>query len=198
MSIKDRVLFRLRHKLLNFSWLRVLMWRTFGASISNSAKVSKLYITWPHQVSIGNNCLVEDLVSFKFDGIWKPGPSIVINDRTFIGAQCEFNVRQSVVIGVDCLIASGCKFIDHDHGISLDLPMNQQLGAEAPIVIENDVWIGANVIVLKGVTIETGSVIAAGSVVTKRVPPFEIWGGIPAKKIKDRQPDQPGTGQAHT
>lgn len=54
------------------------------------------------------------------------------------------------------------------------------------MTIEDDVWIGANITILKGVTIGKGSVIAAGSVVTKDVPPCTIAGGIPAKKIRDR------------
>lgn len=54
----------------------------------------------------------------------------------------------------------------------------------APVTIEDDVFIGAKCIILKGVTIGKGSIIAAGSVVTKSIPPFEIWGGNPAKIIR--------------
>ncbi len=61
------------------------------------------------------------------------------------------------------------------------LPENDQ-----DVVIENDVWIGANATILKGVTIGTGSVICAGAVVTKDVPPYSIVGGVPAKLIKKR------------
>jgi len=64
------------------------------------------------------------------------------------------------------------------------LPENDQ-----PVVIEEDVWCGANVTILKGVTIGKGSVIAAGAVVTKNVGEYEIWGGVPAKKIKNRFDD---------
>ena len=53
-------------------------------------------------------------------------------------------------------------------------------------IIGNDVWIGHGVIVVGPVEIGNGSIIAAGSVLTKDVPPCEIWGGVPAKKIKDR------------
>jgi len=56
-----------------------------------------------------------------------------------------------------------------------------------PPIIEDEVWIGANVIVLKGVIIGTGAVIAAGAVVTKNIPPMEIWGGVPARFIKERK-----------
>ena len=58
-----------------------------------------------------------------------------------------------------------------------------------PVTIEDNVWIGCHVVVLKGVTIGTGSLIAAGSVVTKDVPPYSIAGGIPAKVIGQANPD---------
>ena len=91
-------------------------------------------------------------------------------------------------VGAHCLIASGCRFIDHDHCYSdRATPIaSQSSGTEAKIVLEEDVWIGANVIVLNGVTIHRGAIIAAGSVLTKSVGLFEIWGGAPAKKLKDR------------
>ncbi len=56
----------------------------------------------------------------------------------------------------------------------------------SPITIGDDVWVGANAIVLRGARIGTGAVIGAGSVVTKAVPAYEIWAGVPAKKIRDR------------
>ena len=57
---------------------------------------------------------------------------------------------------------------------------------DAPVIIEDDVWCGANVTILKGVTIGRGSVVAAGSVVTKSCAPYSIIGGVPAKLIKMR------------
>ncbi|MBW0177667.1 MAG: acyltransferase [Sediminibacterium sp.] len=60
----------------------------------------------------------------------------------------------------------------------------EKKGPAAPVVIENDVWIGMNCLILKGVKIGHGSVIAAGSVVTKNVEPESIYGGNPAKRIK--------------
>ena len=57
---------------------------------------------------------------------------------------------------------------------------------DQPVVIEDDVWCGANVTILKGVTIGHGSVVAAGAVVTKSFPPYSIIGGIPAKLLKMR------------
>jgi acetyltransferase-like isoleucine patch superfamily enzyme len=92
----------------------------------------------------------------------------------------EFNIRKRITIGKNALIGSGCKFIDHYHG------MNAQECVEAPITLEEDVWLGANVVVLKGVTIGKGGVVAAGAVVNKSIAPFEIWAGAPARKIGER------------
>ena len=159
-----------------------------GMQIGPGTLLPDVHVTWPHQVSLGENCTLEHDIYFKFDGIWAPWPSIIIHDRVFIGFGCEFNVRQRIEIGADCLIASGCKFIDHDHGSSSrDIPMNQQTdGGEGEILIAADVWIGANAVVLKGVRIGRGSIVAAGAVVTKEIGQYEIWGGVPARKIGER------------
>ncbi len=142
---------------------------------------------WPHQVVLGRKCILEDDVFFKYDGFWMPGPCICIGDRVFLGRGSEFNIRNRITIGDDCLIASGCKFIDHDHAMEVgDLPMNKQPCPDAPIVLENGAWLGVNVVVLKGVIIGTGAVVGAGSVVTKSVPSYEIWAGVPARKIGER------------
>ena len=130
---------------------------------------------------------MEDDIFFKYAHSWQPGPSIVIQDRVFIGKGCEFNSRRRVEIGNDCLIASGCKFIDHDHDLVLgEGPMHSLGGVEAPITLESDVWLGVNVVVLKGVTLGRGAVVGAGAVVTKSIPAFEIWAGVPARKIGQR------------
>lgn len=57
---------------------------------------------------------------------------------------------------------------------------------DQPVVIEDDVWVGANVTILKGVTIGHGSVVAAGAIVTKSCPPYSIIGGVPAKVLRKR------------
>jgi acetyltransferase-like isoleucine patch superfamily enzyme len=71
--------------------------------------------------------------------------------------------------------------------MALNTAMNEQACSTAPIIIEENVWLGANVIVLKGVNIAKGAVVGAGSVVTKSIGENEIWAGIPAKKIRNRQ-----------
>ena len=65
--------------------------------------------------------------------------------------------------------------------------MNVQPNTTLPIVLENNVWLGVNAVVLKGVTIGSGAIVGAGAVVTKSVPAGEIWAGIPARKIGERR-----------
>ena len=85
-------------------------------------------------------------------------------------------------MGNDSLIGSGTKFIDHDHGIQLGQLMRKQSGPEAAIVIGADVWVGDNVIVLKGVTIGDGAIVGAGAVVTKSVGSLESGPAFQLKK----------------
>ena len=144
-------------------------------------------ITWPHQVKLGNNCQLEYGIYFHYDGIYSDGPSICIGDNVFIGNNTEFNITDNITIGENCLIASGCKFVDHSHGFKFGKLIKTQKSSKQAITIGSDVWLGCNVVVLKGVTIGNGVVVGAGAVVTKSIPENEIWGGVPAKKMADRK-----------
>lgn len=155
--------------------------------IGTGTSLPKLFISWPHQVSLGSNCKLEPNISFKYDGLWHPGPSIIIGNTAFIGSGCEFNITENITIGNNSLIASGCRFIDHDHGTNRKQLMHSQPGTSSSIKLGNDVWLGCNVVVLKGVTIGDGAIVAAGAVVNKSIPAYEIWGGVPAKKIGERK-----------
>jgi acetyltransferase-like isoleucine patch superfamily enzyme len=160
--------------------------RISGMKIGEGTYLSKIVITWPHQVSIGNDCKLEHSIYFKYAGIWSIGPSIIIEDKVFIGSGCEFNITKGIQIGKNTMIASGCRFIDHDHGTAKGTAINDQKATVRPIIIEEEVWLGVNCVVLKGVKIGKGAVVAAGSVVTKSIPAYEIWAGVPAKKINER------------
>jgi acetyltransferase-like isoleucine patch superfamily enzyme len=180
-----KVNYYLRAQLIRIFYTRIIL-RIQGVAIGKGTFISSVYFSWPHKVRIGANCIIEHAVFFKHDGPLTIGKSIIIGDKVFIGNNCEFNIKSKIEIGNHCLIASGCKFIDHDHGMALGKPMHQQDCSAATIVLEEDVWLGVNVVVLKGVRIGKGAVVAAGAVVNKFIPPLEIWGGIPAKKIGHR------------
>jgi acetyltransferase-like isoleucine patch superfamily enzyme len=108
-------------------------------------------------------------------------------DRVFIGRCVEFNIQGRIQIGDDCLIASGCVFVDHDHGMDRTRPMRGQIQDVRPIRIGSNVWIGANAVILKGIEIGDGAVVGAGSIVTKSIPGDEIWCGNPARKLRERK-----------
>lgn len=183
----QKAAFRLRHTIcggLLSLWRRNYL-RVFGMRIGRHTYLGRLTVAWPHKVNIGDCCLIEEDVSFKFDGIWCPGAAIIIGDGVFIGRGCEFNIRKRITVGKGCAIASGCKFIDHDHGITGER-IDETPGAEQEIVIGDYVWLGCNVIVLKGISIGSSAVVAAGAVVTKNIPTGEIWAGVPARKISSR------------
>lgn len=90
---------------------------------------------------------------------------------------------ECVVIGDDVLCGSNVTITDTDwHGIKPD--ERRKAGRTAPVLIKNNVWLGLNVVVLKGVTIGENSIISAGSVVNKSIPPNVIAGGMPAAPIR--------------
>ena len=109
-----------------------------------------------------------------------------IGDRSGIGAYSI--ISNKTIIGNDVMMARECLINPGNHVIEdITKPMDQQ-GFEPikPVIIEDDVWLGSRVIILPGVRIGTGAVVAAGAVVTKDVPPFAIVGGVPAKIIRYR------------
>lgn len=111
---------------------------------------------------------------------------IIIGDRTRIHGSC-IHACNSITIGKNCLIAANCQIIDSNgHDLSFPDVENRinTKGLSKPIIIEDNVWIGANTIVLPGVTIGNGSVISASSVVVKDVPPMVISGGNPSVVLK--------------
>ena len=109
---------------------------------------------------------------------------IVIGDHvslhgTIITARGKISIGSNTMVGPNTIIA------DHDgHAAWPPVERWTNLGSISEVVIENDVWIGMNCIILKGVRIGSGSIIAAGSIVTKDVEPNSLYAGNPAKKIK--------------
>lgn len=136
-------------------------------------------------------------------------PKVNIKLTTFIG---NAHIANSVSMGEGSYINSGIishadigKYVSIAYNVLIgptehntELPSmspnspvikSMQISSNLPIkkvIIEDEVWIGANTIILQGVNIGCGSVVAAGAVVTKDIPSMEVWGGIPAKKIKNR------------
>lgn len=106
-----------------------------------------------------------------------------------IGKKVIFGPNPTIITGDHRFDLVG-KFIadvsDEDKLMGTNGKKFEQSPYDAPVIIEDDVWCGANVTILKGVTIGRGCVVAAGCVVTKSFPPYSVIGGVPAKLIKKR------------
>lgn len=112
---------------------------------------------------------------------------ICIGHNVQFGQYC--NVASNVHFGNNILVAGRVSFVgkyDHIFDVPGQTIWKGKRGNNGITVIEDDVWIGDGAIIMSGITIAKGSIVAAGSVVTKSIPSCEIWGGNPARKIKDR------------
>lgn len=109
------------------------------------------------------------------------GKNISVGKNVFINSGCCFQDQGGITIGDVALIGHNVVLATLNHDID---PRKRSTMHPAPIVIENNVWIGANATVVPGVTIGDGTVIAAGTVVSKDVPANVIVGDVPAKIIK--------------
>ncbi len=122
-------------------------------------------------ISAGENCYIE------------------IAERTFIGSYTCISGPGHVKIGKDCLIAAHSGIVANNHNFADPLQKIQEQGiTRKGIVIEDDCWLGYGVKVLDGVTIGQGSVIGAGAVVTKDIPPYSVAVGVPARVHASRLP----------
>ena len=117
------------------------------------------------------------------------GASIHIGAHTIIGTHCHFGAYGTgISIGKDVLIASNCSMVDTQHIYAdPDKLIKAQDYTSQGITLEDDVWLGAGVVVMDGVRIGRGAIVGAGAVVTKDVPPYAIVAGVPAKLLKWRK-----------
>ncbi|KAA3607058.1 MAG: acetyltransferase [Calditrichaeota bacterium] len=113
--------------------------------------------------------------------------NVEIGDYSGINDNCLIEGGVSVKIGKWVRFGPNVSIITMNHNfVRKDIPIKQQGLIKKPVSIGDDVWIGMNSVVLPGVTIGKGAVVAAGSIVTKDVDEYAIVGGVPAKLIKYR------------
>lgn len=136
---------------------RIFLLNAFGARVSRTAKVRpSCFVSYPWNLTVGD---------FSYLG-----------DRVFIDSLDKVEIGTHVSVSNDVYITAGT----HDHqSPSFDLTLK-------PVVIADESWIAVRAVILPGVTVGHGAVVAAGSVLTKSVPPAEMWAGNPAKFIKSR------------
>lgn len=132
-------------------------------------------------IEIGNHAVIHDGTEFRGRGEIKIGPG------ASIGYGNIFCCTSKIYIGENVLLADNVKFYTANHQYSNQyLPIKEQGEDQGEIIIEDGAWIGANVVLLKNAHVKKGAIIGSNAVVTGVVPENEIWGGVPARKIKNR------------
>ena len=127
---------------------------------------------------LGNNSVIESNACIN-----NAVGDVIIGDHTRVGL--HNTIIGPVTIGSHVNLAQGITVTALNHNFSdTERRIDEQGVSTKPVVIEDDIWIGANAVILPGVRIGCHSVIAAGSVVTKDVPPHSLVAGVPAKKIR--------------
>jgi acetyltransferase-like isoleucine patch superfamily enzyme len=136
-----------------------------------------------HKVVIGENCII------KSGFIWIEDDNCTLtigNDTTIEDAHFGITESNSVIeVGEDCMFSSGIRLLTGDSHSIIDMQSMKRINYANNIKIGPHVWLGTNVVILKGVEIEKDSIVGSGSIVTKKYGPNLIIAGAPAKAIKD-------------
>ncbi|HKY38911.1 MAG TPA: acyltransferase [Polyangiaceae bacterium] len=112
------------------------------------------------------------------------GGRLEIGSGSYINYGCSIGATQLIRIGPRCNIGSHVIMMDNDFH-RMEPERRDELPPSAPIVLEENVWLGVRAIILRGVTVGAGSVVAAGSIVSKNVPTRVLVGGVPARVIRE-------------
>lgn len=162
---------------------RNLLYRFLGVDIKFYANLKKISIPrqW-NDIQIGRDAALDDGVVLLCNGSPKKG-KISIGERCYINRHTMIDAHEQIEIGPDCMIGPFCYITDGDHARNGDERLADQGMVTAPVVLEDNVWVGAHASILKGVKIGRHAVIGAGAVVTKDVAAFSTVVGVPAKPI---------------
>jgi acetyltransferase-like isoleucine patch superfamily enzyme len=146
--------------------------------------LSRKGLQFGDNVSVGKNALIRP--TNQFGG--SLGEGLKVGSNSNIGHFAYIGCSGYIEIGNNVMISPRVSMYSENHNyVDLDVPMKEQGVTRESIIIEDDCWIASNSIILAGVKIGHGSIIAAGSVVTKDVAPMSIMGGNPAKLIRSRE-----------
>ncbi len=162
-----------------------------------------VYVHWvvgDGRIVVGDDSRIDGKCNIMFAWSEREAPEFSIGDRTHIGHECSFTIAKSIRIGNDCMFASGVRVMDSSaHPVD---PARRLRGERPrdedirPVIIGDNVWVGAGATILPGVEIGSGSVIAAGAVITRSVPPDSVAGGVPARILRSAHDVPPSQGEA--
>lgn len=189
--------------------LRTRLLRSQLAHLGENARLDRrVRLDEAGKIGVGAHCEIESGVILRANSVASPAivlgnhvsikeytvvnanrGSVTIGDRSWIGPHCLLYGNGNVCIGRDVLIAAQTCINTVSHGTTqTDCAMNLQPVRTDPVNIQDDVWIGLHCSILQGVTIGRGSVIGAGAVVTRDIPPWSIAVGVPARIVGSRAP----------
>ena len=185
------------HSRISFisDWLYTLWIKNFIGSLGMGSLIGRncdLQGGGNKNIEIGDDTIIgrsSIIGCWKYYGDDNFTPYIKLGNHCRIGEYCHISACEKVIIGDGVLTGRYVYISDNNHGNSeyenlLEVPYRRKLHTKGPVFIGDNVWIGDKVCILSGVTIGAGAIIAANSVVTKDVPPYSVFGGIPAKCIK--------------
>lgn len=151
-------------------------WTIRRVSRLPSHVIRKICFRYIFGIELGKRCVIYS------ESIFRRPDNIVIGEGTIIGDCCELDGRGGIKIGKNCNLSSEVRIWTAQHdpqGSDFDY-------VREPVTIGDKCWISSNTVILPGVNLGDGVVLAAGAVLTKNAEPYSIYAGVPAKKIADR------------
>ncbi len=178
-----RITAGIRHNFNRLVYLAYLRSRTDKTAIvpATTQLDGKVEAVKDTNIVLGDYCRLGKDVFFETEG----NAQIKLGNNVRINTGCFIVAHSNIEIGNDCLIGEYSSIRDADHGVAKQALTRCQPHRAEAIVIEDNVWIGRGAVILKGVRIGVGSVVAANSVVTHNVAPHTIVAGSPARLIRD-------------
>ncbi len=141
-------------------------------------------ITFGNKVTVGSFALIRPTNYYGGD----VGEGLKVGDNSNIGPYSYIGCSGFIEIGSNVMISPRVSIYAENHNFArTDVPMKEQGVTRESVRIEDDCWIAANSVILAGVTVGRGSIVAAGSVVTKDVEPYSFVGGVPARLLRSRR-----------
>jgi acetyltransferase-like isoleucine patch superfamily enzyme len=188
MKLSEFILYRMTTVLVQCrSFYCTWYLRSLGAEVGHGLVMKKnaqFIIGAKTRIKIGKNLQVADGAKIYVE----PDSCLTVGDGVFIGAQTTLIATFDLSIGSHSQIAHQVTITDNDHQFNdVSRPIVEQGFNKSKVIIEEDVWIGGHAVVLRGVRIGNHSVIGAGCVVTKEVPPYSVAVGNPARVISQRR-----------
>jgi acetyltransferase-like isoleucine patch superfamily enzyme len=165
---------------------RNVYWRARGVRVGGRCWLRSVEIPRDHHNVSLDRCSLDRGVVVLCSGPASAGVKLSVGEGAYVNRRTMLDAIESLTIGRHVAIGPGCYITDHDHGSDPSRPPLEQPMVSRPTVIDDWAWLGANVVVLKGVTIGQRTVVGAGSVVTRSLPPDVIAAGVPCRVIRAR------------